>query len=327
MAHEIENMMYVGEVPWHGLGRKIEGRPTTADAIVAAGLDWEVGKKPLVTCDGEPVDHVATYRKTDNKILGVVGEDWTPLQNKDAFGFFDPFLATGEAVLETAGSLRGGKRVWVLALLNAEPSVIVPKANDIVRKYILLSNSHDGSLAIRVGFTPIRVVCANTLAMSHNDGESKLLKLRHTKNVDKALAAVQDIMNTANASFEATAEQYRLLAAKGCTDETLKKYVQLVFAPKKSALAAAQAAATGASEEASASRIMPKVAELFASGRGNDVPGVRGTMWAAYNAITEYLVHDRGTDAERRLNEAWFGQGAVLNARALNVGVEMAIAA
>ncbi len=335
MAHEVENMFFVGEVPWHGLGKRLEGRPTTEEAIKAAGLDWEVGMKPLFTSDAagmvdKAVQAKATYRKSDGRILGVVGTNWTPLQNAQAFKFFDPFLTTGEAVLETAGSLREGGRVWVLAQLNLEPAVIVAKADDVVRKYVLLSNGHDGTQAVRVGFTPVRVVCANTLAMSHANAESKLLRIRHHKNVAAALEAVRDVMNTANQSFEATAAQYRDLASKEVNAECLKKYVNLVFAPKRVELAERLAAAGeegGLTAEQLRSNVYPKIVELFEGGRGNDLPGVKGTYWAAYNAISEYLVHERGKDAEKRLDSAWFGTGTKINARALKVGHELAVAA
>jgi phage/plasmid-like protein (TIGR03299 family) len=342
MSHQVESMFYVGETPWHKLGVALPEAPTTREAIVAAGLDWEVGLKPLVTCDGESVDHRASYRVSDGKILGVVGPAWQPLQNTSAFSFFDPFLAGGEARLETAGSLCEGRRVWILAALNRDPSVIVPQSDDVVRKYILLSNAHDGTLAIKVGFTPVRVVCANTLAMAHDDKASRLLRIRHTKNSADALAAVRDVMNTANQTFEATAEQYRLLAKKDVVEADLKAYVNRVFAPRRVEAAAAKRRTSMVlasapiildaefidDEDASLkSRVFPAVRELFEKGRGNQLPGVRGTMWAAYNSITEYLAYGRGKDSDKRLNEAWFGTGAMLNARALRVGVEMAAAA
>lgn len=322
MAHEIESMFFVHETPWHRLGTRLEAPPTTREAIVAAGLDWEIGMKPLVTADGEPVTHRATYRKSDGAILGVVGPAWVPLQNTEAFSFFDPFLAAGEAALETAGSLREGKRVWVLAKMNRAPSVIVPKADDVVEKFILLSNSHDGSLAVRVGFTPIRVVCANTLSMAMGDTASKLIRVRHQKNMERTLAAVRDVMNTANGAFEATAEQYRRLARTSIVADDLKRYVQLVFSPNK-ARVIVERPANDTGDETEKSRMFDTIAKLFENGRGNTLVGVRGTLWAAYNAVTEYVSHERGKSDETRLN-ALFNDGAQLNQRALDVALAMA---
>jgi phage/plasmid-like protein (TIGR03299 family) len=173
MAHAVEQMMFVGATPWHGLGNQLDEAPTISEAITAAGLDWEVGLKDLFTGEGTPVPARATYRKTDNSILGVVGPRYTPLQNSDAFDWFQPFLDANECQLHTAGSLHSGQKVWVLAQLNRDNSEIVK--GDEVSKFILLSNSHDGTTAIRVGYTPIRVVCANTMAMAHSKGSGSQL--------------------------------------------------------------------------------------------------------------------------------------------------------
>jgi phage/plasmid-like protein (TIGR03299 family) len=245
MAHEIESLMYVGATPWHSLGVKLDAPPTATEAIKLAGLDWSVGLKALQTVDGAiPVDHKATYRLSDGRILGVVGPQYHPIQNSEAFDWFNPFLESGEASIETAGSLRDGQRVWVLAKLNRSPSVIVP--GDEVQKFILLANSHDGTFTGRVGFTPIRVVCANTLSMATEEGTSQLLRVRHTKGAKKALDKIREIMNLANASFEATAAQYRQLAAHQVEPGDLEKYVKLVFKPVQTAKEKAHEAALNA---------------------------------------------------------------------------------
>ena len=147
MAHEVEQMMYVGAKPWHGLGRAFIVPPTLEESIVAAGLNWKVGLKDLQTIDGQQkVPAKATFRKSDGRILGVVGEKYKPLQNSEAFEFFRPFIDSKEAAIETAGSLRDGQRVFVMAKINRDPLII--KGNDEVEKYVLLSNSHDGTLAV-----------------------------------------------------------------------------------------------------------------------------------------------------------------------------------
>jgi phage/plasmid-like protein (TIGR03299 family) len=335
MSHEVESMFSVKVTPWHGLGTILPNAPSIGDAIKYAGLDWEVGLKPLVTTDGDEVDHRATYRMSDGSILGVVGPTYQPLQNAEAFAFFEPFLEAGEATLETAGSLRKGKRVWILAQLNLEPSVI--RKDDIVRKYVLLSNSHDGTMAVRVGYTPIRVVCANTLQLAHSESsKSALIRVQHRKNVDETLAAVRDIMNNANAQFEATAEQFRMLASKEINEEDLLRYVNLVFAPGRVARHAAKQAGAIVlasrvhegelldKEEALKSRVMERVRDLFENGRGHELAGKN--YWGAYNAMTEYIGYERGAD-DQRLDQAWFGAGAALNRRALDVGIQMAQAA
>jgi len=325
MAHEIEvvdgkaKMIFVGDVPWHGLGTKFELAPSIEEAIKAAGLDWEVVKQSLVIKGTDTdVPAVALTRKTDNRILGVVGPDWNPLQNTKAFEFFKPFIDSKQAEINTAGSLKNGQRVFILAKLNRDPMQIV--GDDIVEKYILLSNSHDGTQAIRVGFTPVRVVCANTLAMAHGSNASKLIRVRHTKNMEISLDKIQDTMNLANAEFEATAEQYRAMAKTGLNTEDLKRFVKLVFHKAKSEMEKKIVEAGGVAEESTGGeRIFDKIVPLFEKGRGNDMVGVKGTLWAAYNAVTEYIQYERGNNKETRLDQTWFGQGYILNQRALEV--------
>lgn len=330
MSHQVESLAYIGETPWHKLGVKLENPPTAREAIVAAGLDWQVGLKELYTPDGDQVDHRATYRESDGKILGVVGPGYVPIQNSAAFDWFNPFLESGEVSFETAGSLAEGKKIWVLAKINRDPSVIVP--GDEVQKYVLLANAHDGTLAGRVGFTPIRVVCHNTLSLAIDSDASKLLRVRHTKNAVVALEKIREVVDLANASFEATAEQYRFLASKDVQKGDLEKYVKLVFPVSVAAARIAKEnPAQAIIDEANAelagngktSRIFDQVNELFENGQGNKLPGVRGTYWAAYNAVTEYTTHHRGRDEQSRLKAA-FADGAAINKRALTSALALA---
>jgi phage/plasmid-like protein (TIGR03299 family) len=277
-----------------------------------AGLDWDVELAPLVTGDTHAkVDHRAVRRTTDAKVLGVVGPRYAPLQNRDAFGWFQPFLDAREAALHTAGSLRGGSRVWVLAKLNRDPLVIAE--GDEVEKFILLSHGHDGSLAVRAGFTPIRVVCQNTLAMAHGADASKLIRLKHTKDVLENLANVREVMNLANLEFEATAEQYRRLARTGINEADLRRYVKRVLRVEGE-----QDISTRTTN------IVEEIVRLAEAGRGNDLPSIRGTYWSAYNGVSEWLTHNRGRSEDSRLNSLWFGDGASLNRHALEVALDMA---
>jgi phage/plasmid-like protein (TIGR03299 family) len=318
MAHEIETAMFV-QPTWHGLGQYLDSPPTAREAIRAAGLDWRVKLVDLVTADDRKVvTHKAVRRTSDHKVLGVVGPDFEPLQNKDAFAWFDPFIESKGATFESAGSLREGRRVWILAKLNRDPMFVLP--GDEVEKYLLLAHGHDGSLSVHAGFTPIRVVCANTLRMATNHGDSKLLRIKHTKNVRETLQEVQALIDLADSKFEATAEQYRAIARRRIDQKTLRKYVDVVWRiPKKIGQADQDETV-----EPVAERIHNKVAELFYAGRGSDLPGVRGSWWGAYNAVNEFLAHERGNDASRRLDSLWFGQGAALNQRAFNMAVQMA---
>ena len=233
MAHEVESMAFFGKTPWHGLGTALheDDLYDWQKTCEKAGLAWEVELVPLITADTQArVTHKGVRRTSDGRMLGVVGPRFTPLQNKDAFQWFQPFLSAKEAQLHTAGSLRQGSRVWVLAKLNRAPLVIAP--GDEVEKFILLSHGHDGSLAIRCGFTPVRVVCQNTLSMAHGSDASKLIRIKHTKDVLANLENIRETMNLANQEFEATAEQYRLLARKSINQEDLRRFVKRVLKVK-----------------------------------------------------------------------------------------------
>lgn len=322
MAHELEiingqaQMFYRGQAPWHGLGRFIKEDQvvTSEDAIVASGLDWNVSTKPLFLADGTQAPSNAVVREDNNRILGVVSKEYVPLQNKSAFTFFDPFIQSGEAIYETAGSLREGRRIWVLAKLNKDPMVIAK--GDEVEKYILLSNSHDGTMAVRAGFTPIRVVCQNTLSMAMNNDASQLIRLKHTKNLQENLSRISEIMNLANQRFEATAEQYRFLANKTISRQDLERFVKLVFVGEKYVEMEKQGLNP-------ASRILENVIPLFEKGRGNDLASIKNTAWSAYNAVNEYLQYERGTDVDLRLDKMWFGDSANLNQKALSIITKM----
>lgn len=312
MAAAIEQMMFVGATPWHGLGNKVEADIGIEDAIVSAGLDWEVGLKDLQTVDGVPVNHRATYRKTDGSILGVVGPRYTPLQNRDSFDWFQPFLDAGECALHTAGSLHSGQKVWVLAQLNRNNSEIV--SGDEVSKFILLSNSHDGTTAIRVGYTPIRVVCANTLAWAHSNTNSQLIRIRHTRSSKSNLENVRDIMDNINAGFEATAEQFRFLASKDFNQADIRRYVKVMLGIEGT---------IDGDIKTRTRNIMDEILALV-EGPKQSATNVRGTWWAAYNGYNEYLNYNKGRTEDNRLDSLWFGANANDNNKALNKAMEFA---
>jgi phage/plasmid-like protein (TIGR03299 family) len=318
MSHEFENGLFVEKAAWHGLGKVFDEntRFTVGEAIKEAGLDWNVSKRPLVLQEDPrvTVPAWATMRDSDNTVLGVVGPTYKPLQNADAFAWFQPWLATDQAFIEAAGSLKHGRKVWVLARINRDPIEIVP--GDDLRRYVLLSNGHDGTLSIRAGFTSVRVVCANTMAEAHNNQASKLIRIRHSEKSGKALAQIREIMKLADDEFVADAVVYRALARKGVNATDLKAYVRKVFAPTVSVL-------DDSETDSRSEKLIEKIVPLFEAGKGNDIPGVRGTAWAMYNSVSEYLTWERGRSQDNRMDSLWFGQGAQINQRALQMAVSM----
>ena len=314
MPGYVESMMYVGKTPWHGIGVALENPPTAEEAIKAAGLNWRVVKQPIFTPHRGPknLEEIegfhAVVRKDKRRVLGVVGKTWQPLQNREAFRFFDPFIEAKAAQFHTAGSLKDGQQVWILAKLKADPMTVVK--GDEVEKYLLLSNSHDGKAAVNVRFTPVRVVCWNTLSMAESDDASPFLRIRHAGNLKQTMAKVQQVVDVTNRTFAATLEQYRFLAKRQVSN--IHRFVLDVLQVPDDA--------------EKPPRALPSILELFEGGRGQDNPKVRGTWWAGYNAITEWVDHERGRDGTR-LAAAWYGEGRRIKQRALSVATELAQAA
>lgn len=314
MAHEIENnnAFFVKTKPWHDVGHVIENAPTIEEGIKLAGLDWNVRLENLYLNDGREVANKATIRESDNSILGVVGNNYSVLQNIEAFSWFNPLLESGLCKLESAGSLFEGKRLWILAKLTTKQISITD--NDIIDKYILLSNSHDSTMSVRVGFTPIRVVCNNTLTMAKNSKESSLLRIKHTKNLNINLEMLRSTINLIDADFEATADQYRLLAKTDINKADLEKYIKIVYNIKDLGLKK-----DGTIKE---SKLVNNITELFETGRGVDI--TKPSLWRAYNAITEYNQYSRSDTTEGNINSVWFSTGKEINEKALETALKMA---
>lgn len=317
MAHEIEvvggkgRMFFVDQLPWHGLGQELTGNPTVAEAITAGGLDWEVELVPLVTADKSQAAPARAVRRVgDEQVLGVVGRGYHALQNRTAFQFFQPFLDAGLATLHTGGSLSGGRKVWLLARIECEPLAV---GTDEVRKFVLLSNSHDGTTSVRVGFTPIRVVCANTLSLADGGAGGRLIRVRHTRQLQGNLDALREVMDLADREFAATAEQFRFLAGRDISRADLDKYVRRVFG------------ITAETPNGQQRQILGTVERLFETGRGSDLATAKGTWWGAYNAVTEFLTYERGRGQDTRLNSLWFGDSARRNTDALADAVALAV--
>jgi len=178
MPANVETMFYVREKPWHGLGTEVQEAPTSADALVCAGLDWEVVQKNVYTEDDCLVSgYKANIRSTDSAVLGIVSNRYRVVQNEDAFRFTDDLLGAG-VTYETAGALQGGRKVWLLARMPQKYVI----ASDEIAPYLVVMNSHDGSSGIKVAMTPIRVVCQNTLNLALASAK-RTWTTKHTENV------------------------------------------------------------------------------------------------------------------------------------------------
>lgn len=321
MSANVESMMYrkqsQADVPWHKLGTPVANLATAEECIIKARLDWEVAKRPIYvdgTNEGE-VDQVpdywATVRTDRNQVLGVVGNQFTPLQNREAFGFFDAIVGEGAAIYETAGSLAEGRKIWLLAKLPGEIKVV---GDDITDKYLLLANGHDGMFNLTIGFTPIRVVCQNTLNAALN-GQGQFIRMRHTINVAQAVQAAGKIMRQGVDFFKGAEEQFQVFAKTPITDKQADQFFRAVYDRPVMESAEKQGRRWSGLNELGA---------LFQGGMGTKLPGVRGTLWGAYNAVTEYEDHRRKVrDTTDRLDRNWFGDGARTKLRAFNFGTEI----
>lgn len=335
MAHELyenDQMFSVKQVPWHGLGTVLDNPPSIIEGLTKANLNWTVKLLPLfcqIPVQGSgrrtagefyQVSNQAVLREDTNEILGTVGANYTPLQNTEAFKIFEPLVENKSLLLETAGSLKNGRRVWILGRINIDGAEI--GKGDEVRPYVLLSNSHDGTMAVRFGFTPVRVVCNNTLSAAETGDSSKLIRLIHTQGIHEGLDALLNTLNLAKASFTTSIEQYKWLASKDINATDLERYVKIVFTPDF------EQELTDAQEKGEGVKIImtptqKKVIQLFESGLGSGLPKAK-TWWGAYNSVNEWLMYERGHNVNNRMNSVWFADGYNLNRQALDTAMRLA---
>ena len=309
-----------------GFGKKLEAPPSVDEALAQSGLDWEVGIQDTFTkIDGEFVKTPARaiVRQDNNQILGSVKKGYHLVQNRAAFEVLTPFIEKGELELEAGGSISDGKKIWALARITGDPVEIVK--DDPIYNYVLLSNSHDGSSSVRFGFTNMRVVCCNMLhaGSAHSDEFSKLLRIRHTKGAQVALEEAADAMNLAKRSFEASVAQYKVMAAKGIHKGDLEKFVQRVFKPeliKGGKWDDVHEADFKKKVDTWVAKIAPHIED-----KTNTLPGVGGTVWGMYNAMTHHLTHEYGRTEDSRINNLVF-DSAGYNHRAVQAALSLAAA-
>lgn len=224
MAANVESMFYVRETPWHGLGTKVSEAPASADAIRLAGLDWEVLQEPVFTERGGRIPgFYANVRDTDRKVLGVVTERYRVVQNRDAFAFTDALLGEGVRY-ETAGSLQEGRRVWLLARLPHEYII----SGERISPYLVFSNAHDGSGAIRVAVTPVRVVCNNTLNLALATAKRSWSCI-HTGDIRCKITDAEETLSLAEGYMGALGKEFDALRMKKLPDRQVEEFISLLL--------------------------------------------------------------------------------------------------
>lgn len=225
MAANVESMMYVGRTaPWHGLGRSVVEAPTSKEALVLSGLDWKVIQKPLKTSDNIDIPGFkANIRETDNRVLGVVTDRYTVVQNEDAFSFTDSLLGEGVRY-ETAGSLQDGKKTWILARLPHQYII----SGDEITPYLVFMNSHDGASGIKVAMTPVRVVCQNTLNLALSTAKRSWSAI-HCGDITGKLNDAKNSLLYANQYMAAFGKTIDELNRKKLSDRQVYEYIDELF--------------------------------------------------------------------------------------------------
>ena len=224
MAANVETMFYVRETPWHGLGTRVMEAPSSKEALGLAGLDWKVVQEPVYTQAEELIEgYKANVRDSDRKVLGVVTNRYRIIQNEEAFGFTDALLGKGVRY-ETAGSLQGGRKVWLLARLPHEYII----SGERISPYLVFSNAHDGSGAVRVALTPIRVVCNNTLNLALSTAK-RSWSMMHTGNVQEKLEEAKDTLFRAETYMDSLGKEFDELRKKKLTDKQVMDYIEILL--------------------------------------------------------------------------------------------------
>lgn len=229
MAANVETMFSVREKPWHGLGIVVEKALSSRDALKQAGLDWHVEQRDLFTTAGKVDGFKANIRSTDDAVLGVVTDRYKIVQNEEAFAFTDNLLGEG-VKYETAGSLQGGKKVWLLARLPREYIM----SGERISPYLVFSNTHDGSGAVRVAVTPIRVVCNNTLNLALNTA-SRSFSMVHTGDIKGKINEAKQTLFMADAYMEELGREFERLRNHSLTEKQVKEYIEQLLPMEKDA--------------------------------------------------------------------------------------------
>lgn len=320
MAHLIEQMAYVGATPWHGLGNQLSPKQPLEVWQQEAGMNWQIQESP-VRYMADAVGHLGTihsflekkvlYRSDSKDALSVVSKRYQVVQPREVLDFYRDLTERSGYELETAGVLKGGRKLWALARTGQSAAL---KGNDVVNGYLLLATSCDGTLATTATPTTVRVVCNNTLSIAVN-GASQAIKVPHSTRFNPQ--AVKQQLGIAVSQWDDFMHRMRMLAERKVKDREAKDFLRSVL----SEVQTGNPERTGLSNE----RALTKVLSLYdGHGRGAELEAAKGTAWGLLNAVTEYVDHERrARSREYRMETAWFGQGAVIKQRALNTALQL----
>jgi phage/plasmid-like protein (TIGR03299 family) len=321
----------VREKAWHGLGQIVQDYPKSAEAVKFAGLDYNVEKRRLFTYDTENQnadpdneivipeidvpDYFATVRTDNETVLGVVGKDYEVVQNVDAFSFFDSIVGGDGIQYETAGALGKGERIFITAKL---PRYIKVGHADLIEQYLFLTTSHDGFGSITAAFTPVRIVCNNTLNAALRN-QSNSIKIRHTMGVKERLEQAHRVMGISNKLSSDLEQIFNQWSRVKITDPELKKLIQLAMVPNKEVLENIQA---GKEDELSTcfKNICDNAFAYAMTHPSQQQETTKGTLFGAYNVVTGYFQNVRSyKNEEARLKSIMFGNGLTKTQAAFDI--------
>ena len=274
MSANVETMFYAGEKPWHGLGRKVDEALTSEQALEMAGLNWQVVQKPVQIIGGKAIPNMkANVRDTDGQFLGMVTDRYRIVQNSEAFAFTDMLLGEGVRY-ETAGSLASGKRVWMLARMDS-----VNICGDNVEPYLVFTNSHDGSGAVKVAVTPIRVVCQNTLTLALSNA-SRTWSTKHTGDIQSKLDDARNTLQLASTYMQELEKQADELTQIVVLAPQFADFVKKMFPLKEDA---------SERQIANVERQRMALADLY--NHKEDIQRFHGTAYGVINAVADMIPH------------------------------------
>jgi phage/plasmid-like protein (TIGR03299 family) len=312
--------------PWHKEGTAINGSFTIEEALDKGEMNFDVELQDLTTSSGVLAPNFKAVVRTDlNKVLGVVSNKYSVLQNRDAGSFFDHLTKDNKAIFDTAGVLNEGRTIWLLAKLEGDPIKII--ADDIIEKYLLFTNNHTGLSAARARFTPIRVVCANTLGWAMNRKAREEVAVSHVGDVAERVKFAGELLATAGKFYDEMSEGYRAMARVQLNTVETIEYIKESLRPYKPKSATEEEILELQEQEEQDSRQLKNeievVLNLIDTGRGSSIKGVRGSLWGAYNGITEYVDHYKAVNS--KLNSTAYimqGVGKLIKKKAIKLAYD-----
>lgn len=322
MAHELaqsSDMAYVGETPWHGLGNSLPKNQPLEVWQKAAGMDWEIKQTEVLfnaaSDNGSMLnlhsnkDSTVLYRSDTREPLSVMSKRYKVVQPRDVLGFYRDLVSVGDYELETAGVLKGGKKLWALARTGDETMLA---GGDRVKSYLLLSTSCDGSLATTAQFTSVRVVCNNTLQMAVGD-RNGAVRVPHSTTFDPV--AVKQSLGLGVTAWDEFSRSIKAMSQRPVNKFEVMSYLVNVLGDASLPL-----------QEQPNQKAIQTVYGLYSgAGKGSQLPSAANTAWGLVNGITEFVdTHRRARNQDYRLDSAWFGQGAQIKQKGFEAALALA---